>query len=725
MKQGFVKAASATPAIRVADPVYNAQVICEQMEEAVSHGATIVVFPELCITGYTCGDLFLQNLLLEEAKEALLRIMVRTAKLDAVILVGLPIEKDGRLYNVAAVLHHGDILGMIPKKNIPSYGEFYEGRHFTPGEETVTEYQLSGREIPFGINLLFRCTELPELVIGCEICEDLWVAEPPSTSHALAGATVIANLSASNETVSKDDYRMLLVKSASARLLCGYIYTSAGEGESTQDLVFGGHDLIAENGTLLVQSSRFSSGIVYADLDVLRIVNERRRMGTFGQKPEKDYRVVPFSVKLAQTRLDRKFAAHPFVPEDPALRNRRCEDILSIQAYGLKKRYAHTGLKTAVLGISGGLDSTLALLVTVRTFDLLQLSRKGIIAVTMPCFGTTDRTYENACLLAKTLGVTLREVDIRESVTRHFADIGQDMECHDVTYENGQARERTQVLMDIANKENALVIGTGDMSELALGWATYNGDHMSMYAVNASVPKTLVRHLVKYYADTCGSDLLESKGDVRITLGDKVLETFSPAKTAVPGLGYIKEVFVQGSPEVKVKSVTVEKRDAGIAWGAVYAQYLSPISDVKQQGSELNVEKRLFVERISADGQKSLQPLSEGTQLSVGDKVVSRLTLSLDRAMDFIQLKDQRGACFEPVSSLSGYRWNNGMGYYAEVEDAGTNFFFDHLGKGIYVLEHSYRVARGGMYETGLATIECAYAPEYASHSAGGTVVIK
>ena len=266
------------------------------------------------------------------------------------------------------------------------------------------------------------------------------MAEPPSTSHALAGATVIANLSASNETVSKDDYRMLLVKSASARLLCGYIYTSAGEGESTQDLVFGGHDLIAENGTLLVQSSRFSSGIVYADLDVLRIVNERRRMGTFGQKPEKEYRVVPFSVKLAQTRWARNFAAQPFVPEDPALRNRRCEDILSIQAYGLKKRYAHTGLKTAVLGISGGLDSTLALLVTVRTFDLLQLSRKGIIAVTMPCFGTTDRTYENACLLAKTLGVTLREVDIRESVTRHFADIGQDMECHDVTYENGQAR---------------------------------------------------------------------------------------------------------------------------------------------------------------------------------------------------------------------------------------------------------------------------------------------
>ena len=341
--------------------------------------------------------------------------------------------------------------------------------------------------------------------MGCELCEDLWVAEPPSTSHALMGATVIANLSASNETVSKDDYRTLLVKASSARLLCGYIYTSAGEGESTQDLVFGGHDLIAENGTLLAQSARFTTGILYTDLDVLKISSERRRMGTFGKRPMKPYLTVPFSMQLTGTKLDRKFAAHPFVPEDMVERNRRCEDILSIQAFGLKKRYEHIGCKTAVLGISGGLDSTLALLVTVRIFDLLGLPRSGIIAVTMPCFGTTDRTYENACLLAKTLGTTLREVDIRESVTRHFTDIGQDMECHDVTYENGQARERTQVLMDIANKENALVIGTGDMSELALGWATYNGDHMSMYGVNAGVPKTLVRHLVAYYADTCNN----------------------------------------------------------------------------------------------------------------------------------------------------------------------------------------------------------------------------
>lgn len=505
MKQGFVKVASATPVIRVADPVYNAQAICAQAKEAVEHGAKIVVFPELCITGYTCNDLFLQNLLLEKAKEALLTIAEETGQLEALLLVGLPVDKDGRLYNVAAVLYRGRVLGMVPKKNIPMYAEFYEGRHFTPGEETVTDYCLGGQRIPFGTNLLFRCEELPELVLGCEICEDLWVAEPPSVSHVLMGATVIANLSASNETVSKDDYRMLLVKSTSARLLCGYIYTSAGEGESTQDLVFGGHDLIAENGTLLAQSARFSTGILYADLDVWKINSERRRMETFGKRPEKSYVTVPFSMSLTKTRLSRRFAAHPFVPEDAAERNRRCEDILSIQAYGLKKRYEHIGCKTAVLGISGGLDSTLALLVTARTFDLLGLPRAGIIAVTMPCFGTTDRTYENACLLAKTLGTTLREVDIRKAVTRHFEDIGQSMECHDVTYENGQARERTQVLMDIANKENALVIGTGDMSELALGWATYNGDHMSMYGVNAGVPKTLVRHLVAYYADTCNN----------------------------------------------------------------------------------------------------------------------------------------------------------------------------------------------------------------------------
>lgn len=510
MKDGFLKVAAVTPKIRVADPKYNAQVICEKLEEAYEHGAGIIVFPELCLTGYTCNDLFLQELLLEEAKRQLLHIAAATEGRDAVVIVGLPLERDGRLYNVAAVLQNGEILGLVPKANIPSYGEFYEGRHFTEGNREVTSYYLEGEEIPFGINLLFECTNMEGLVIGCEICEDLWVADPPSTSHALMGATVIANLSASNETIGKDEYRELLVKATSARLLCGYIYTSAGEGESTQDLVFGGHNIIAENGTVLAQAKRFTGQTIYGDLDISRIRSERRRMGTFGKEKKLDYVAVPFSMKQEETRLERSFGCLPFVPSDQRTRDKRCEEILSIQSYGLKKRYEHTGCRTAVLGISGGLDSTLALLVTVRTFDMLGLDRKGIVAVTMPCFGTTDRTYDNACKLAHTLGATLEEVDIREAVLVHFRDIGQDPDCHDVTYENGQARERTQVLMDIANRKGGLVIGTGDMSELALGWATYNGDHMSMYGVNAGVPKTLVRHLVKYYADTCENELLKA-----------------------------------------------------------------------------------------------------------------------------------------------------------------------------------------------------------------------
>ena len=427
---------------------------------------------------------------------------------DALVMVGLPLERDGRLYNVAAVLQDGAILGMVPKSNIPSYAEFYEGRHFSQGNAQVVSYYLEGEEIPFGTNLLFECMNLPGLTLGCEICEDLWVASPPGTNHGLMGASVIVNLSASNETVGKGEYRELLVRSASARLICGYIYASAGEGESTQDLVFGGHNLIAENGVILAQSKRFTGETVYGDLDLQRIAAERRRMGTFGKEPDLSYVAVPFKLNIMETKLERSFERMPFLPKDQAARNKRCEEILSIQAFGLKKRYEHTGLKTAVIGVSGGLDSTLALLITVRTFDMLGLDRRGITAVTMPCFGTTDRTYENACRLAKTLNTTLREVDIRDAVLIHFRDIGQDQKNHDITYENGQARERTQVLMDIANQQNGLVIGTGDMSELALGWATYNGDHMSMYGVNAGVPKTLVRHLVKYYADPCGDEAL-------------------------------------------------------------------------------------------------------------------------------------------------------------------------------------------------------------------------
>ena len=508
MKHGFIKVAAVTPKIKVADTKYNAQVICEKLEEAYRRGAKIIVFPELCITGYTCADLFLQGLLLDEAWKALLKIADATDGKDALVMVGLPVEKDGKLYNVAAVLQDGCILGMIPKANIPSYAEFYEGRHFAEGNDQVESFYADGEEIPFGTKLLFSCEDVPGLVVGCEICEDLWVANPPGTDHALMGATILANLSASNEAVGKSEYRELLVKAASARLLCGYVYAAAGEGESTQDLVFGGHNLIAENGSLLADSKPFSGETIYAEIDVQRILSERRRMGIFGKEPMTTYTVVPFGLDVEETALDRKFAQMPFVPEDRETRKKRCEEILNIQAYGLKKRFEHIGAKKAVLGISGGLDSTLALLVTVRTFDLLGLDRKGIVAVTMPCFGTTDRTYDNACTLTRTLGAVLEEVDIKEAVTLHFRDIGHDINKHDVTYENSQARERTQVLMDIANRENGLVIGTGDMSELALGWATYNGDHMSMYGVNAGVPKTLVRHLVAYCAETAENEVL-------------------------------------------------------------------------------------------------------------------------------------------------------------------------------------------------------------------------
>ncbi|MDD2971338.1 MAG: NAD(+) synthase [Lachnospiraceae bacterium] len=503
MKHGFVKVAAVTPKIKVADPVYNAQVICEKMDEAVDKGAQILVFPELCLTGYTCNDLFLQELLLEKTREQLLVIANHTVGMDALIFVGLPLEQEHKLYNVAAVLQNGEILGFIPKTNIPNYGEFYEYRYFAPADRALTTCLFAGEEIPFGTNILFESEVVRGLTVGCEICEDVWAVDTPSTRHALAGASVMVNLSASNETIGKDSYREMLVKSTSARLMAGYIYASAGEGESTQDLVFGGHNIIAENGSVLAEAKRFQNETVYADLDIHRIIAERRRMTTFQPEAVEDYLVIPFALEEKETILDRTFGAAPFVPDSKEERERRCEEILSIQSFGLKKRYEHTGCKTAVIGISGGLDSTLALLVTVRTFDLLGLDRRNIIAVTMPCFGTTDRTYDNACMLAKTLGVTLEEVDIKEAVTLHFRDIGQDSNVRDVTYENSQARERTQVLMDIANKVGGLVIGTGDMSELALGFATYNGDHMSMYGVNAGVPKTLVRHLVQYYADTC------------------------------------------------------------------------------------------------------------------------------------------------------------------------------------------------------------------------------
>lgn len=503
MKHGFIKVAAVTPRIKVADPVYNGQQICARMEEAAEKGAKIIVFPELCLTGYTCGDLFLQELLLKEAKEQLRLIADASEGNDALVFVGLPIEKEHKLYNVAAAIHDGKVLALIPKRFIPAYAEFYETRHFTPGNRIPEPFVWDDEEIPFGGNILFQADSMRELVVGCEICEDIWVPDSPGLFHAMAGASVLVNLSASNETVGKDSYREMLVKSSSARFIAGYIYASAGEGESTQDLVFGGHDLIAENGTVLAQSKRFEAQTVYADLDLHRLNHERRRMTSYQPCGKEKYQVLSFRLEEDDTALDRVYNAMPFVPSDQKEREKRCDEILSIQSCGLKKRYEHTNAKTAVVGVSGGLDSALALLVTVRAFDMLELERDQIIAVTMPCFGTTDRTYRNACKLAKTLGAKLMEVDIKEAVNVHFRDIGQKSDEHDVTYENGQARERTQVLMDIANKTGGMVIGTGDMSELALGWATYNGDHMSMYGVNSGVPKTLVRHLVKYYADTC------------------------------------------------------------------------------------------------------------------------------------------------------------------------------------------------------------------------------
>ena len=502
MRQGFVKAAAVTPKIKVADTKYNAELILDMMKESTRQGAKIVVFPELCLTGYTCQDLFLQERLLQGAKDALMKLVKESASLDAIFFVGLPFEILGKLYNVAAVFSHGEVLGLVPKSYLPNYNEFYEARHFVSGAELATEVVLpDGSCVPADRDLLFVCEQMPKLRIGVELCEDLWTPNPPSISHALAGASVLVNLSASNELTGKDSYRRELVSGQSARLLAAYIYASAGEGESTQDLVFSGHNIIAENGQILAESKRFGHGILYSEIDVERLCAQRRRMTTFVTEDQTHTEIL-FSLKIEETKLTRFIDPAPFVPTDRQNREKRCDEILMIQAMGLKKRLEHTGAN-AVVGISGGLDSTLALLVTVPAFDLCGRDHKGITAVTMPGFGTTDRTYDNAVKLIQSLGAEFVEVDICQAVNVHFSDIGQDPSVHDVTYENSQARERTQILMDIANKKNALVIGTGDLSELALGWATYNGDHMSMYAVNASVPKTLVRHLVRYYADTC------------------------------------------------------------------------------------------------------------------------------------------------------------------------------------------------------------------------------
>lgn len=504
MKDGFIRVAAATPKIKVADCNFNTGAVIEMMKEAHGNDTKVIVFPELVLTGYTCNDLFLQDILIKSAMEGLGEIVKASNDCrDMVTFVGLPFEYMGKLYNVAAAVMNGKLLCLIPKTFIPNYSEFYEMRHFHAGPGEALFVEALGQETVFGSDVLLRARDMPELVIGCEICEDLWTPMPPSIRHALAGATLIVNCSASNETVCKDVYRRGLVSSQSARLVCGYVYCSEGEGESTQDIVFSGHNIISENGTVIGESRRFTTGITYADMDLSKIKSERRRMSTFEVNTELSYKYMDIEIGVKDIELNRYYEKTPFVPGNVNERTARCEAILSIQSMGLKKRLEHTGCKTAVIGISGGLDSTLALLVTVRAFDMLGKSRSDIVAVTMPCFGTTDRTYNNAVLLTRKLGASLREIDIKKSVTQHFEDISHDISNHDVTYENGQARERTQILMDIANQTGGMVIGTGDMSELALGWATYNGDHMSMYGVNSSVPKTLVRHLVRYYADTC------------------------------------------------------------------------------------------------------------------------------------------------------------------------------------------------------------------------------
>ncbi len=505
MRDGFVKVAAASPDLKVADPVYNAGEIVDLIRKAEGAGVKVLVFPELSVTGYTCGDLFFQKSLQQSAEEALISIVKDSASSDALIFVGYPYAHKGKLYNTAVVIKSGKVLALIPKKNLPSYGEFYETRWFTPAPSENEVVRFLGEDVVFGNKIIFDSLLPSSLSVGCEICEDLWVPESPSVRLALNGATLIVNLSASDEIIGKEEYRKNLVSSVSARLVAGYVYADAADGESTTDMVFTGSNIIAENGSVL-SSSMFNNGeLTISEIDTDRLITERQRMNTFISSDD-GYEHIPVSFRECETKLTRVFPSHPFVPADENERDSRCEEILTLQAYGLKKRIIASHASKAVIGLSGGLDSTLALLVTVRAFDLLKRDRKDVIAITMPCFGTTERTRSNAEKLASALGVTFQSINITKSVFQHFEDIGQSVDDLSVTYENSQARERTQVLMDTANKTGGIVIGTGDLSELALGWATYNGDHMSMYGVNSSIPKTLVRYLVRHTADTMSNE---------------------------------------------------------------------------------------------------------------------------------------------------------------------------------------------------------------------------
>ena len=516
MRDGFFRVAAATPAVRAAQVAGNLRSIKELIFQAAEEGCGLVCFPELAVTAYTCGDLFRDAALLAAAEQGLAQLLEDTKELDILCAVGVPVPWEGALYNCAALFHRGRLLGLPAKEHIPNYGEFYEARHFTPAPDPVT-VTYCGQKVPLGKGLLFPCENVPGLTVAAELCEDLWGAQPPSAALAQNGATVVANASCSDEVIGKAEYRRDLVKMWSGHLLCAYVYADGGPGESTTDMVFAGHDLIAENGVVLGESQLFTHGLTTADIDLERLVQERRRMNTWQDRRDSAVVRVPFRYReetLANFQPRRKFSPAPFVPRDQEGLTSRCQLILTMQAQGLATRLSHIGCKSAVIGLSGGLDSTLALLVTVRAFDSLRLDRKGIYAVSMPCFGTTGRTKSNAQKIAEELGVDFREVSIEKAVRQHFADIGQDMDCLDAAFENSQARERTQVVMDLANRVGGIAIGTGDLSELALGWATYNGDHMSMYGVNASVPKTLVRYLVRYEAEHSGERLAQALFDV-------------------------------------------------------------------------------------------------------------------------------------------------------------------------------------------------------------------
>lgn len=536
MKHGFITLSAGVPEVSVAAPTKNAESICRLIDEAYEKNAAVLTLPELSVTGYTCSDLFFSDSLIKSAERAVESIIEHTKGKKMLVFVGVPVSAYGKLYNCAAVVSNGELLGLVPKTNIPNYSEFYELRHFTPAPETDSVVRFCGRDVNFGVHQIFSCAEMPSLRVSAEICEDMWVADTPSTHHAMAGATVIVNLSASNETVCKDAYRKMLVTSASGKLICAYVYADAGVGESTTDIVFSGHSMIAQNGAVTAETLPFAgeygkSRIITSVCDLMHLEHDRRRMNTVKPEYAEKYTVTEFSLDIKETDITGIINPRPFIPGGREDKKAVCSRITDIQAAGLAKRIRASHAKGCVVALSGGLDSTLALLVTAKAFDMLGMSHKSITTVTMPCFGTTSRTRSNAEIMALELDTSFRCIDIKEAVDIHFRDIGHDPSDLSVVYENSQARERTQIIMDIANADGSLVIGTGDLSELALGWATYNGDHMSNYGVNAGVPKTLVRHIVSYFADEAEEGGKESLARVlRDVLATPVSPELLPAK---------------------------------------------------------------------------------------------------------------------------------------------------------------------------------------------------